>query len=136
MLLMAEKFKPKTGIIVLGHGSIGEQALETLNQIATMVREKREEVVEIASLQFNSPSLPEAIASLVMKDIKRIIVVPLFLFCGQHVQRDIPAIVNQEATKYNGVEIILASHLGAEARIAEIVLDRIDEALSSERPKI
>jgi precorrin-8X/cobalt-precorrin-8 methylmutase len=121
----------KTGVIILGHGSKSDAARETLDSLAKMVSLKSGRVVEFACLQFNSPTLSEAIAQLVEKKIKRIAIVPLFLFNGNHMQRDIPKALEEEAARHKGVELLLARHLGADWRIAEVLMERLEEVFDA-----
>ncbi|PKM81104.1 MAG: cobalamin biosynthesis protein CbiX [Firmicutes bacterium HGW-Firmicutes-14] len=116
------------GIIVLGHGSKAPQALETLRRYGEMVKVKsRCEIVEVASLQFNKPDLPEALDRVIIMGAKKVVIVPFFLYNGVHMQEDIPAVIAMEKVKNPDVEIVLANHLGADHRLVEIVLDRIEE---------
>ncbi len=118
----------KTGIIILGHGSKAPQALELLRIYGDMVKSQSGyEIVEIASLQFNKPDLPEAIHQAVSAGADRIIIVPFFLYKGVHMQEDIPKVLSREQEKYPGLEIVLANHLGTDRRLVEIVIDRIEE---------
>jgi len=118
----------KRAIIVLGHGSKAPQALETLKKYGDMVKVKtRCEIVEIASLQFNQPDLPEALERVITLGANKIVIVPFFLYNGIHMQEDIPAVIAEEKAKNPGVEIILANHLGADHRLVDIVIDRIEE---------
>lgn len=120
--------KNKTAVIVLGHGSKAPQAIETLKKYRDMVRVKsRFDIVEIASLQFNKPDLPEALEQVIGMGANRIVIVPFFLYYGIHMQQDIPAVIEAEKEKNPGVEIVLANHLGADHRLVDIVLDRIEE---------
>jgi len=115
-------------IIVLGHGSKAPQALETLKTYGEMVKSKtRCEIVEIASLQFNKPDLSEALGSVIMAGASKIVIVPFFLYNGIHMQKDIPEVISAEKEKNPEVEIILANHLGADHRLVDIVVDRIEE---------
>jgi len=116
------------GIIVLGHGSKAPQALETLQDVRDKVAQALSGVqVEVASMEFNKPDIPEAISNLVNMGVEKIVVVPFFLFFGIHLQEDIPGILADEKAKYPGVEIVLAGNLGADSRLVDIVLDRIKE---------
>lgn len=118
----------KTAIIVLGHGSKAPQALETLKEYGEMVKAKSCcEIVEIASLQFNKPDLPDALGNVIAQGANRIIIVPFFLYNGIHMQEDIPAVIRGEKAKFPDVDIVLANHLGADDRLVDIVLDRIKE---------
>ncbi len=116
------------GIIILGHGSKASEALETLKRIAEMVKVALGDgSVEIASLQFNKPDLPEAIDTLAGKGIKKIVIIPLFLYNGIHMQEDIPAVIAEMTAKYPGLEVVLAKNLGADNRIVDVLMDRIKE---------
>ena len=118
----------KNGIIILGHGSKAPQALELLKIYGEMVKTNSSyDIVEIASLQFNKPDLPEAIDRAVNAGADRVIIVPFFLYKGIHMQQDIPEIITSESEKYPGLEIVLANHLGTDQRLVEIVIDRIEE---------
>lgn len=119
----------KTGTIILGHGSKAPEALTTLKKVQQLVKETSQlEVVEIASLQFDKPDISDAIAHVVSQGVKKIVIVPLFLYFGIHLQEDIPVILNEEKAKYSDVEFIMTDNLGADQRIIDIVLDRIKEA--------
>lgn len=118
----------KTAIILLSHGSRLPEAKATLDSYQTMVESAGLfEIVEAASLQFNQPDLPASLAGVVAGGAKRIIVVPLFLYQGMHMQRDIPELLAEERQKFPGVEIILAGNIGADQRMGQIILDRIRE---------
>lgn len=122
----------------MGHGSqarVGEANL-VLDDIAALVRELLKEqadleLVEPAFMNRKSgrQSLGEAIDKVVGAGAEKVIVVPVFLTNGLHLQEDIPAELAQAREKYRGgVEIKFAAHLGADRRIVEIIIDRIREA--------
>lgn len=120
----------KTGIIILSHGSRLPEAQATLQRITAMVSAGVEErfIVEGAALQFNQPDLPAAIARVVEKGARQVVVVPLFLYLGLHMQRDIPEILAEERNRYPGVQISMAEHIGADPRLLDIIMDRVREA--------
>lgn len=117
-----------TGVILLSHGSRLPEVKETLEAYKKMVIEAGlYGVVEAASLQFNQPDLPSSIKGVVDQGVKRIIVMPFFLYQGVHVKQDIPELISQERKKYPGVEIVMAASIGIDERIGQIILDRIRE---------
>ncbi len=63
-----------------------------------------------------------------MKGCERIVIIPFFLFSGNHVTRDIPRIIAEEKVKYPKVNFIFTRNLGEDARITDIVLDMVKEA--------
>jgi len=118
----------KTALIVLGHGSRAPEATETLAAVTAMVREKTDYArVAYASLQLSEPDLATVMQELVEAGMNRILVAPFLIATGQHVKEDIPNELAALREKYPGVEMHLGSPLGADERLAEILLDRVVE---------
>lgn len=121
----------KTAVIILGHGSKLKMANYTIRKVAREIKSKRGlGIVKPAYLQLCQPSLQRTIKKITTMGCKRVIIVPFFLFMGNHVKRDIPKVIRQEAKIYKYVEFVYARHLGQDPRISDIVLDCINEALS------
>jgi len=118
----------KTGIVLLSHGSRRPEAMTTLHRLKDYIVEKGSfELVEGASLQFNQPDLPAALAAMAGRGAERVIVVPIFIYQGMHMKKDIPEVLAAERVKYPQMEIVLAGNIGADPKLAEIILDRIRE---------
>lgn len=121
----------RIGIVILGHGSkrkvANKQIAEVINQIKPRLISTK---IVPAYLQFCRPTLKESVRLLVKRDCKTIIVVPFFLFMGNHVKRDIPKAIKNETIKYPELEFIYAESLGKDTRIAEIVLGRIKKVMN------
>ncbi|MDD4239265.1 MAG: CbiX/SirB N-terminal domain-containing protein [Desulfotomaculaceae bacterium] len=118
----------KTAVILLSHGSRSYEARTVLEAYQIMLKKAGcYDLVATASLQFNQPDLPASVAEVVKKGAKRIVVAPLFLDQGRHVQDDIPEIIQGEREKFPEVELTLAGHIGADERVAQVVMDRIRE---------
>ncbi len=118
----------KTGLIVLGHGSKAPEATETLAAITAMVSEKvAYDRVAYASLQLSEPSLEEVTQALVAEGMERIMVVPFLIATGVHVKTDIPQALGALGEKYPAVKFHLGRPLGADPRLAQIVVDRVEE---------
>ena len=80
-----------------------------------------------AYLQLAKPDLGQSLEKLAKAGCRRIIIIPFFLFVGNHVSRDIPEIIEQEKKKYPDVNFIYTENLGEDSRIADIVADKIRE---------
>lgn len=115
----------KTAVILLGHGSQAKEGNEALKAVARLVGEKGGLEVTYAYLQFVAPSLPEAADIVVEGGARRVIIVPYFLYLGNHVARDIPEELARLKETYKDVEFVLTDHLGAHEKLAEIVIERI-----------
>ena len=119
----------KTGVIVLAHGSKVRTGNEGLFTIVEMLRAMGKwDMVEPGFLQLAKPGLTEVVEVLVDRGAKRVVVMPLLLFSGNHVLKDIPEEIDIERKKFPDVEFCYAKNIGADERIAMIVSDRVDES--------
>ena len=120
----------KSGIIILGHGSRSEEAQQVFEEIVTLVSEKLNYgMVRGAAMEFASPTLEEVAAGLVELGIEEIIIVPLFIYPGVHIKRDIPVMIDQLKKEYPEVRFVKGSHIGADEKLAEIMADRVQQAV-------
>lgn len=144
--------KNNVGVVLVGHGSRLPYGKDVVSQIAEIYREKTNYLVEIGFMNMSKPSIPTAINSLAAKGVNKIIVTPVFLAHGVHTKHDIPRILGLdngheeqghshpehqehshhdqevENIQFEG-EIIYTEPLGADTRIADIIKDRVDNAL-------
>ena len=121
----------KTGVIVLAHGSKVRTGNEGLFTIVEMLRAMGKwDMVEPGFLQLAQPGLTEVVEVLVDRGAKRVVVMPLLLFSGNHVLKDIPEEIDIERKKFPDVEFCYAKNIGADERIAMIVSDRVDESVN------
>ncbi|MFQ5957706.1 MAG: precorrin-8X methylmutase [Candidatus Brocadiales bacterium] len=122
----------KTAVVVVAHGSRVKEANRGLYGIIENLRNTgRWDVVEPSFLQFEEPSLSRAVESVINKGAEKVVVVPLLLFPGNHMRNDIPEEIQQQRSKHGGVEIVLTRHMGIDNRIAQIVVERIEEATNN-----
>lgn len=124
----------KRGIVILAHGSRAEvpEANQILLQMVEMVKTKTNgENVRPAYMNSRSPGphLAQAVAALVAEGYREIIIAPWFLTNGLHIQQDIPEILAELRVSYPQIKIELARPLGADSRLADILLDRIREVI-------
>ncbi len=119
----------KTGVIVLAHGSKVKSGTEGLFKVVEMLRAMGKwDMVDACFLQLAKPGLSEGVKNIVEKGAEKIVAMPLLLFSGNHVLKDIPDEIENEKRKYPEIQFFYARNLGADKRIAQIAADRIDEA--------
>ena len=82
-----------------------------------------------AFLEINRPSIPEGIELCTGLGAERIVLLPYFLHLGNHVGKDLPRLMLEGQIRHPEVEIILGPHLGYHPKLAEIVQERLAEAL-------
>ncbi len=124
-------------ILIVGHGSPDskdQNVAFVAESIHRMIHgECTSECVRAAYLQFEGPGLMDAIKTCIADGADRIIVHPYFLGSGVHVTRNIPGIIKEAAGLYPHVEFICTRHLGAHHKLAEVALERINEAADLEK---
>ena len=122
----------KTAALLIGHGSRAQNANEALFRVmAHFQKAWPHRVLEAAFLEISRPSIPEGIDLCVEKGAERIIVIPYFLFRGNHVKTDLPAFIKESRNKHADVDIILGPHLGFHPKMIEIVDERIRQVLET-----
>ncbi len=120
----------KTGVIALAHGSRANGGNDGLFKIVEMLENMGKwDIVRAGFLQFAQPTFTQSVKNIVEEGAQRVVILPLLLFAGNHVRKDIPMEIEAERQKYPHVEFLYASNLGADERIAYIAADRIEEAL-------
>lgn len=121
-----------TGILILAHGSRQNETENTLRKIIDMVKAELEtdintNLIEYAFLQFSDNNLETGLKKLVDQGAIKIKIIPYFLFDGVHILEDIPSEINEFLKGYPEVEISFGQTLGADKRLAQIVVDRVRE---------
>lgn len=115
------------GIMILAHGSRVEATKNTINSVVDMVRGKIDCPLEIAYMEFCEENIAHGVKSLVEKGVDEIKVVPYFLFEGIHIKKDIPEELAEALRDYPNVKVEMGRTLGVDERLADILVDRINE---------
>ena len=122
----------KTAILLMGHGSRVSEANDALRMIAEQVRQQGNyDIVEVAFRELHEPDIQTGIDRCVDQGGERILLYPYFLFAGAHVLEDLPAEMQAAMDRYPGLELSMGSPLGTHPKLAEIVCDRVAEALAA-----
>lgn len=117
-------------ILIMAHGSREKKTLDTLEKITEMAMKQLPNVlIERAYMEFCDVNLEKGLDILVSKGATEIVVVPYFLFEGIHIRKDIPEEINEYLEKHPDITVTMGKTLGADPRLADILADRIREAL-------
>ncbi|MFI3169515.1 MAG: CbiX/SirB N-terminal domain-containing protein [Faecalibacterium sp.] len=119
------------GILILAHGSRQKSTEDTLVQIVAALKERVSGYeIEFAFMEFSEKDIPTGIDALVAKGISDIVAVPYFLFDGIHIRQDIPEEIEKALQVHPNVTVTLGKTLGADPRLADVLADRVQEALA------
>ncbi len=122
----------ETAVVLVSRGSSDPDANADLYKVARLLWDSRGlRMVEPAFVSLAEPGVSAALERCRLLGATRIVVVPYFLFTGILVDR-IAAQVAEWAAAHLNVEARPGPHLGADPRIARLVLDRYHEALAGD----
>lgn len=122
----------KTAILMMAHGSRIPEANDAAREVAAMVREMTgHEIVEVSFRELHEPNIQEGIDTCVAKGAERVLLIPYFLFMGAHVQHDLPEEILAAKSRYPGLLLEMGPHLGVHRKLAEIVVERIQQGLAA-----
>lgn len=111
-------------IVLLAHGSRDPLWRLPIEAVADRIRARQPEaVVCCAYLELCSPSLPDAVASLVAGGAREIRVFPLFLGMGKHAREDLPRLLASLRAKYAGVALELLPTAGEDERLIALMAE-------------
>ena len=129
-----------TGLVMIGRGSSDPLALGQLVEFtaATLVAEASACPHDLQACRIGfgfvaaaRPSLADALdAAAAGPDVRRVVVQPHLLFRG-HVEEQVAASVARARERHPGIEWLVVPRLGAEPDVAEALVDRIAESLTS-----
>jgi len=110
------------GLVLFAHGSREPGWARPLEEIRERVRAARPECpIELAYLDLMSPTLEEAVTSVVAQGAPAVTVFPLFLAQGGHLQRDLPRLLEALRARYPHVPIALEASLGDAPEITQAI---------------
>jgi len=101
------------GLILFAHGARDPLWAGPFEAVAAGVRAAQPQAeVRLAFLEFMSPALPEAGATLAAAGCTRVAVLPMFLGAGGHVRRDLPLLVDALRAAHPAVDFTLHGAVG------------------------
>lgn len=117
------------GIVLFAHGAHDPEWARPFEAIRDTMRKQRPEYpIQLAYLEMMSPTLDEAVDSLVSQGASAITVFPLFMAQGGHLKNDLPLILDAMRAAHPHIPISLESAIGEVPEIigaiARWILDR------------
>lgn len=128
----------KTGFLLVGHGSQKPSNKELIEKTAELIAKKEDRfLVRSAFMSINEPSVEEVLEIFKADDISALVVVPLFLARGIHIDVDIPGILGLEqgsnkgtfATEKGEVPLLYAAPIGNNPMLADLMVSNADAVI-------
>lgn len=121
----------KTGFLLVGHGSKKPYNKQLIVNTAKIIAEKEPDYVVMTAFMENSePNIPDTLEKFRDEDIDTMLVVPLFLARGIHIDKDIPGILGLEEGSHKGtfrlkdreIPLVYAQPIGENAMLADLMI--------------
>lgn len=81
-----------------------------------------------AHMELAEPSIEHTVAELWAQGVRNFLIIPYFLYHGNHIKHDIPEILSQLQASYPGMSYTMGQHIGEEPLMADIIIKRITQA--------
>ncbi len=129
----------KKGMLLVGHGSTMPYNQELVEKTAAFIKAKHADyIVKCGFMNMNRPTIRESLEAFRHEPIEALVVVPLFLAKGVHIEKDIPGEIGlpEGARKgsfiLNGrsIPLVYAEPIGSDPLLAELMVRNADNALS------
>jgi sirohydrochlorin cobaltochelatase len=124
--------EPKTGVMICGHGSRSQSAVEEFAGLARQLPAFLPDnwMCDYGYLEFANPVIRDGLDRLREAGCERILAVPGMLFAAMHAKNDIPTVLNTYAATH-GIDVHYGRELGVDPKMIAAAAARIDEALAS-----
>ena len=107
----------KMAYLLIAHGTREEEGKTAFFDFVDGFRRVfPERHVEPAFLELTQPSIPEGVEACIKQGAEEIVVLPLMLFPGRHINKDIPDQIQAAKRKYPEVDFHYAGALAMNAR--------------------
>ncbi len=113
-------------LIILAHGSRRQESNAEIISLARHVGTcpgNEYDIIEYAFLELAEPDLLQCIGNMITYGASNITIFPYFLNSGNHVTRDIPALIKEANARYPDCRFRLTSFIGQHKDIPKLILE-------------
>jgi precorrin-8X/cobalt-precorrin-8 methylmutase len=120
------------GVLIVGHGSPRANANAGFIGLVERVAGRLSGLTVLPTFfSIAHPNIEDRVAELAARGVRRIVLMPYFLYSGQHVTADIPALLDRCRATFPGVSLDLLATLEGEPGLEDIVVERLAPLLPS-----
>ncbi|MEL7211528.1 MAG: sirohydrochlorin chelatase [Pseudomonadota bacterium] len=121
---------PKTGVMICGHGSRSQAAVDEFSVLADKLPAYLPDdwLTEYGYLEFANPVIRDGLDKLRDAGCERILAVPGMLFAAMHAKNDIPTVLNTYAAKH-GIDVQYGRELGVDPKMISAAAGRVQDAV-------
>ncbi|WP_058306917.1 sirohydrochlorin chelatase [Gracilibacillus massiliensis] len=118
-------------VIYICHGSrLHKSKIESYALIDKVKKGVDIPLQETCFLELQEPTLAEAVSKVIEKGATKVIIMPILLLTAGHAKKDIPNMIDKEREKYPEIDFIYGRAIEVDAKMVEILIDRISTCTS------
>ena len=127
------------GMLLVGHGSTMPYNQELVEKTAAIIKvQNKDFIVKCGFMNMNKPTIKESLEEFRQEPIEALVVVPLFLAKGVHIEKDIPGEIGlPEGTKTGSfklnsraIPLVYADPIGSDPLLADLMVKNATKALT------
>lgn len=119
-------------VVLAGHGSRDQEGVREFEQMVELLRDQLDgRPLHHGYLEFNEPSIAEAVRASIAAGAKRIVVVPALLFAAAHAKNDMPTELNCLRQEFPEIEISYGAAMDLHPLLLDLARERIIQAEGS-----
>jgi precorrin-8X/cobalt-precorrin-8 methylmutase len=123
---------PPTGILVVSHGSPLTEANERFVALVGRIAARLDaDNLRPAFFSLARPNIADRVAELAARGVRRIVLLPYFLYAGQHVTHDIPALLDECRRQFPAVAFEVLPTLESDPALEDLVVERLAAVAAS-----
>ena len=102
-----------TALILFAHGARDPEWANPMRRVQAVIRQRTSTTpVELAFLEFMTPTLPDCAAGLIAQGADKIVVMPMFIARGGHLKKETPEMLDALRLTYPNIEFSLGTAIG------------------------
>ncbi|MDD1704283.1 MAG: sirohydrochlorin nickelochelatase [Methanoregula sp.] len=129
----------KKGMLLVGHGSTMPYNQELVEKTAALIKaQSKDFIVRCGFMNMNKPTIKDSLDEFRKEPIEALVVVPLFLAKGVHIEKDIPGEIGllegqkkgSFVLKEKSIPLLYADPIGSDPLLADLMVKNATKALS------
>ncbi len=117
---------PNTALILFAHGARDPEWASPMRHVCAAVHAQAPELrVELAFLEFMTPTLRDCAQVLLAENYRRLIVLPMFIAQGGHLKHDLPQLIDELREQNPQVSFELAGAVGEVKSVVQAMADHV-----------
>ena len=109
-----------TALILFAHGARDPEWANPMRRVQAAIRQRMTSVpVELAFLEFMTPTLPERAAELIAQGADKIVVMPMFVARGGHLKKETPEMMEKLRSAHPEVQFSLGGVIGEQEIVVQ-----------------